>query len=74
VSPYRYPLWIKKTLNGYCHFVKVNGRWKSIPGLDFHRYVPRGLQAEVRIFEYDPLRGRWDERRASIYLWDPETN
>lgn len=65
---------IKKTPEGFHHFVKVGGRWRNIPGLDFHRYVPGGLEAEIRIFAYDAQRRYWDERRVCVRVWDPETN
>lgn len=65
---------IKKTPRGYHHFVKVKGRWQSIPGMYFHLHVPNGAQAELRIFTYDPVRGCWNERRGATILWAPETN
>jgi hypothetical protein len=65
---------IKKTPQGYRLFVKVDGRWRGIPGTEFDRYVRGGLRADLRVFEFDAASRRWLERRASVPLWDPEAN
>jgi hypothetical protein len=42
--------------------------------MEFHCYIPGGLEADARIFTFDPRRECWEERRSSMTLYDPDTN